>query len=226
MQCRRCVIAREMTKVHEEVSLEPTLINFQVAYISAVKLETIYIYGALIASFRDRDSIVDEVINTFWRRTIGEAKEAFLDHQPKGEITLLIEGKAPGVVDRPSESEIENELGDLISSGHSLSMAVKLVAEGTSMRKKIIYLHCENLGSNLKLRMIPAKPQKQRWVEWCNLVSGMKSILCILLVRFVASSVNLQVMEIHEGEEEIIHLAFSFDGLLIHLAFSFDGLLA
>ncbi|XP_059637084.1 uncharacterized protein LOC132279168 isoform X1 [Cornus florida] len=90
---RRCVIAREMTKLHEE----------------------------------------------FWRGTLEEANEAFSTQQPKGEITLLIEGNTNCVVETPSESQLENELRELISNGHSLSMAVKLVAEGTSMRRKTIY---------------------------------------------------------------------------------------
>lgn len=55
---------------------------------------------------------------------MGEAKEAF-EQQPKGEITLLIEGKGRCNVEPPSLSELENELKDLISEGHSLSV-VKL----------------------------------------------------------------------------------------------------
>ncbi|KAL4297474.1 hypothetical protein GQ457_12G030970 [Hibiscus cannabinus] len=90
---RQCVIARELTKMHEE----------------------------------------------FWRGTLGKAKEAFLTRQPKGEITLLIEGNSNCSVETPSESQLENDLRELISSGHSLSSAVKLVAEGTSMKKKMIY---------------------------------------------------------------------------------------
>ncbi|CAK9178479.1 unnamed protein product [Ilex paraguariensis] len=92
-ETRRCVIAREMTKIHEE----------------------------------------------FWRGTLEEAKEAFSTHQPKGEITLLIEGKSICIDETPSESKLENELRELISKGHSLSMAVKLVAAGTSMRRKTVY---------------------------------------------------------------------------------------
>lgn len=45
----------------------------------------------------------------------------FLDHKPKGEITFLIEGKLASAVETPSESQLENELGDLISNGHTLS---------------------------------------------------------------------------------------------------------
>uniref|UniRef100_A0A7N1A4S4 Tetrapyrrole methylase domain-containing protein n=1 Tax=Kalanchoe fedtschenkoi TaxID=63787 RepID=A0A7N1A4S4_KALFE len=90
---RQCVIAREMTKMHEE----------------------------------------------FWRGSLGEAREVFSTRQPKGEITVLIEGKTPSVVEGPSESQLESQLGDLISKGHSLSMAVKLVADGTSAKRKAVY---------------------------------------------------------------------------------------
>ncbi|PRQ27105.1 putative 16S rRNA (cytidine(1402)-2'-O)-methyltransferase [Rosa chinensis] len=90
---RQCVIARELTKIHEE----------------------------------------------FWRGTLGEAEQWFTTHQPRGEITVLIEGKEDIPVETPSESQLENELRDLISNGHSLSTAVKLVADGTSVKRKIIY---------------------------------------------------------------------------------------
>lgn len=90
---RRCVMAREITKMHEE----------------------------------------------FWRGTLGEAKTAFLDRQPKGEITFLIEGKTTCEVENQSEDQLENELGELISNGHSLSTAVKLMAAGSSMKRKTIY---------------------------------------------------------------------------------------
>ncbi|XP_021759906.1 uncharacterized protein LOC110724759, partial [Chenopodium quinoa] len=90
---RRCVIAREMTKIHEE----------------------------------------------FWRGTLQDAKEAFVSRKPKGEMTLLIEGKADCIDEAPPDSQIEDELKELISNGHSLSMAVKLVAEGTSRKRKEVY---------------------------------------------------------------------------------------
>ncbi|KAL2458053.1 Tetrapyrrole (Corrin/Porphyrin) Methylase [Forsythia ovata] len=102
---RRCVIAREMTKIHEE----------------------------------------------FWRGTLGEAKQAFSAHQPKGEITLLIEGMTISRKETLTESQLENELRELISKGHSLSMAVKLVAAGTLMKRKAIYsLALEKFGKQLE----------------------------------------------------------------------------
>lgn len=92
-ELRRCVMAREITKMHEE----------------------------------------------FWRGTLAEAKTAFLDRQPKGEITFLIQGKPPCEIETPSETQLENELEALISNGHTLSTAVKLVAAGSSMKRKTIY---------------------------------------------------------------------------------------
>ncbi|KAM7521162.1 hypothetical protein LguiB_020124 [Lonicera macranthoides] len=102
---RRCVMARELTKIHEE----------------------------------------------FWRGTLGEAKGAFSSHQPKGEITFLIEGKAICTEEAPSEAQLENELRELISKGHSLSSAVKMVAAGTSARRKTIYsLALRKFGKQLE----------------------------------------------------------------------------
>ncbi|CAN6682737.1 unnamed protein product [Malus baccata var. baccata] len=113
---RKCVIAREITKIHEE----------------------------------------------FWRGTLGEAEEAYSTHQPKGEITVLIEGKEDSPVVAPSESQLEDELRDLISSGHSLSTAVKLVADGTSVRRKTIYsIALKKFGKQLGSQSDadPCKPQ-------------------------------------------------------------------
>ncbi|XP_072979561.1 uncharacterized protein [Typha angustifolia] len=90
---RSCVIAREMTKIHEE----------------------------------------------FWRGTIGEANKFYSTQQPKGEITLLIEGIVNSDDETPSEDQLELELRELIAEGHSMSMAVKLVAEGTSAKRKDVY---------------------------------------------------------------------------------------
>ncbi|CAN4122900.1 unnamed protein product [Withania somnifera] len=81
-----------------------------------------------------------KVFEEFWRGTIEEAKEAFLAHQPNGEITFLIEGKS-----------IKNELRELISEGHSLSMAFKLVASGKLMKRKAIYsLALRKFGGQLE----------------------------------------------------------------------------
>ncbi|KAF5952024.1 hypothetical protein HYC85_009968 [Camellia sinensis] len=77
----------------------------------------------------------------FWCGTLEEAKGAFLTRQPKGEITFLIEGKANCVVEAPSESQLENELRELISGGQCLS-SVKLegdIDQGVEYYKKALY---------------------------------------------------------------------------------------
>lgn len=60
-------------------------------------------------------------VNQFWRGSLGEASQVFSTQQPRGEITLLIEGKANSVAEIPSDSQIEHHLKVLISNGHSLS---------------------------------------------------------------------------------------------------------
>lgn len=102
---RLCVIAREMTKLHEE----------------------------------------------FWRGSLGDACKVFSDRQLKGEITFLIEGKANSVAETPSDTQLEHELRALISNGHTLSTAVKMVAEGTSAKRKHIYaLALRLFGKNIE----------------------------------------------------------------------------
>lgn len=117
---RQCVIARELTKIHEE----------------------------------------------FWRGTLGDAEQWFTTHPPRGEITVLIEGKEVTPVETPSESQLENDLRDLISNGHSLSTAVKLVADGTSVRRKTIYSIAlrkfgQQLGSESGSETPKPKPQRE-----------------------------------------------------------------
>ncbi|XP_078164767.1 tetrapyrrole (Corrin/Porphyrin) Methylase [Carex rostrata] len=99
---RSCVVAREITKIHEE----------------------------------------------FWRGNLGEANKHFLGLRPKGEITLLIEGTTDLGEDTPSEAHLELELEKLISSGHCLSSAVKLVSVATSAKKKDVYALALRLYGN------------------------------------------------------------------------------
>ncbi|KAK6136551.1 hypothetical protein DH2020_029711 [Rehmannia glutinosa] len=111
---RRCVVAREMTKLHEEVR---------------------FTSGDLLMHY------FTTCVFAFWRGTLGEAKEVFSLHQPKGEITLLIEGMTISEGETLSESQLENELGELISQGHSLSMAfakLEPALPGTKSLKDLI----------------------------------------------------------------------------------------
>lgn len=57
----------------------------------------------------------------FWRGTLGEANEAFATRQPKGEITVLIEGNLISADETPSEDFLEHELRELMEKGHTLS---------------------------------------------------------------------------------------------------------
>jgi 16S rRNA C1402 (ribose-2'-O) methylase RsmI len=57
----------------------------------------------------------------FWRGTLGEANEAFATRQPKGEITILIEGKLMSNDETPSDDFLEHELRELTAKGHTLS---------------------------------------------------------------------------------------------------------
>ncbi|GLJ05502.1 hypothetical protein SUGI_0019170 [Cryptomeria japonica] len=89
-EARQCVIARELTKLHEE----------------------------------------------FWKGTLAEAKGEFAQRNPKGEITLLIQGSEDQSVESPEETELESQLQDLFSNGHRLSEAVKLVSERIQDKKQ------------------------------------------------------------------------------------------
>ena len=53
--------------------------------------------------------------------------EAFSTHQPKGELTILIEGQANPKVDTPSDIQLENELRGLIARGESLSSVITFI---------------------------------------------------------------------------------------------------
>lgn len=55
--------------------------------------------------------------------------------QLKGEITFLIEGKSISIDESPSESQLENELRELISEGHSLSMVLIFSRNADSVQR-------------------------------------------------------------------------------------------
>nr|XP_043636769.1 ribosomal RNA small subunit methyltransferase I [Erigeron canadensis] len=114
----------------------------QIFYVPPHKLsqfleETSSLFGELRRSVMARE--ITKMHEEFWRGTLREAKAAFLDRQPKGEITFLIEGKPHCEIETPTEAQLENDLAELISNGHTLSEAVKLVAAGSSMKRKVIY---------------------------------------------------------------------------------------
>ncbi|CAM6127613.1 unnamed protein product [Calypogeia fissa] len=91
---RRCAIAREMTKLHEE----------------------------------------------FWRSTLEEAKVEFEVRQPRGELTLIVEGFPEGAgTQQPTKEELMSRLEILMDAGKGPSEASKLVVEETSARRNVVY---------------------------------------------------------------------------------------
>ena len=52
---------------------------------------------------------------------MAEANKTFSSQNPKGEITVIIEGKVNFMAEVPSESQLEHDLRALISNGHSIS---------------------------------------------------------------------------------------------------------
>lgn len=90
---RRCVVAREMTKIHEE----------------------------------------------FWRGTLEEANVEFSSRNPRGEITLVIQGLQKADLKGPTDEDIQLELERALANGVSISEAAKLVAQKVSAKKKKVY---------------------------------------------------------------------------------------
>ncbi|KAI7980302.1 Glucan endo-1,3-beta-glucosidase, basic isoform [Camellia lanceoleosa] len=100
----------------------------------------------------------------FWCGTLEEAKGAFLTHQPKGEITFWIEGKANCVVEAPSESQLENELRELISGGQCLSSVLDFLLCLIFHAKKEIY--------SLALRKFGKQVDKEKRQIICEYTRG------------------------------------------------------
>ena len=97
---RRIAIARELTKIHEEV----------------------------------------------FRGTIQEAMEYF--QQPRGEFTLVIEGKKEEAEESLLTPDIENELRSLIDQGIAAKEIVARLSPTTGLSRKELYQACLRLKSN------------------------------------------------------------------------------
>ena len=85
-----------------------------------------------LAVCRELTKIHEEV----FRGTVSQAIEHF--SEPKGEFTLIIEGK--GNKDRPVQTEtVEKQLHDLYLTGATAKDAISLVANETGLSKKALY---------------------------------------------------------------------------------------
>ncbi|KAH7429710.1 hypothetical protein KP509_09G062500 [Ceratopteris richardii] len=101
---RRCVVAREMTKVHEE----------------------------------------------FWRGTLEEALSEFSNRNPRGEITLVVQGWQKAYSQELTDEDIKHELEIALANGFSMSEAAKLVAKKMHANKKKVYGIALNLPAKLQ----------------------------------------------------------------------------
>ncbi len=74
----------------------------------------------------------------FWRGTLENAVQYYQDHNPKGEITLVIAGitETPTVI---TEDQLKTELQCLLQQGITRSQASRQLAEATSLPRRQIY---------------------------------------------------------------------------------------
>lgn len=75
----------------------------------------------------------------FWRGTIEDALKYHENHQPKGEYTLIIQGKSAEIKLELSVAEIKSELGELLTKGMSKSEASQYLAQFTYLSRREIY---------------------------------------------------------------------------------------
>lgn len=76
---------------------------------------------------------------TVWRGTLAEAIAHYTAHVPKGEFTLVIEGKSPEDAPDLSVDEIRERLATLLQSGLSRSQASRQLAQETRYAKRDLY---------------------------------------------------------------------------------------
>lgn len=80
-----------------------------------------------------------------WRGRLAEAIAHFTTQPPRGEFTLVIEGRPPETLEPPSEEELKQRLQDLLQAGLSRSQASRQLAQETSYSKREIYQIAVNL---------------------------------------------------------------------------------
>lgn len=75
----------------------------------------------------------------FWRGTIENAIAYYQQNQPKGEYTLIVQGKEPEIELELSIEEIKAELAQLLAQGMSKSSASQYLAQFTHLSRREIY---------------------------------------------------------------------------------------
>jgi 16S rRNA (cytidine1402-2'-O)-methyltransferase len=129
--------------------LPQTLVCFEAPHRIAVALED------MLTILGDRRVVVARDLTKpheeFRRERISQALAYFTSHRPRGEFTLVVEGRgllartrtsAPGATDEdlaPSEAEVAARLRALRDQGKSGSAAARLLAREFGISKSIIY---------------------------------------------------------------------------------------
>jgi 16S rRNA (cytidine1402-2'-O)-methyltransferase len=137
--------------MHSLVDLTPTLVCFEAPHRIADALED------MLAILGDRRVVVARELTKlhqeFRRERISQALAHFTEHRPRGEFTLVVEGRglrprvrgqaaAPGALEEelaPSEAEVAARLRALREQGKSGSAAARLVARDLGISKSIVY---------------------------------------------------------------------------------------
>ncbi|MEI6380661.1 MAG: 16S rRNA (cytidine(1402)-2'-O)-methyltransferase [Cyanobacteriota bacterium ELA615] len=88
-----------------------------------------------IAIARELTKLHEEI----WRGTIAQALDFCQQRQPRGEYTLVVEGKAPEETTNLTTEQIKSELTQLIESGMSRSKASGHLAKITTLSRQYIY---------------------------------------------------------------------------------------
>ncbi len=89
-----------------------------------------------IACARELTKAHEEVI----RGTIGEVERHFTEVEPRGEFTLVIEGRSQAAAAvAPDDAAILRRLGELSAAGVSRSRAVSVVAAETGLSRRRVY---------------------------------------------------------------------------------------
>ena len=74
-----------------------------------------------------------------WRGSVAEAIAHFTIHSPRGEFTLVIDGKSPEVSEPPSKEDLQRRIKALLQAGLSRSQASRQLAQETPYSKREIY---------------------------------------------------------------------------------------
>ncbi len=75
----------------------------------------------------------------FWRGNLGEAVQYYQQHNPKGELTLVLAGRSQPLTPLITDDHLKAELQSLLEQGLSRSEASRQLAATTSVPRRHIY---------------------------------------------------------------------------------------